>query len=535
MYKKDNRVGTCFQRWFLAASLLTTVFWFGNVVAADPGLEVLRIDYEPIRQGSNVLHVQVHNRTNQDRVLWTHIYTRSPDLSRGGIGWGKGFPEIIKANYAQRASFAYNIQGPVTGNTLLQITCYDAGTAADFSQETRREKQQPLKEMKRVGQELARAMTSPEREAPAELSRDILRIFEQLQEYMRGGQYGKLWERFTLNYQRSEFQGSDVDCLLRVMEPQNAIDTVFHWEKSAFLRLESFQVKASGENAILRATDPVTQEVWTIEFVQSKGQWRINNIIGYCMPCQRWDDWDDRLLPRLQKLETEHFLIYCYPGSTAAQDAQRIVQQREHAIAQIGSFLSVQMPGRIRLVFFETRDVKLLETGHQGMGWAEGRTVVEVYNRNEQLDPFHEMTHILASALGHPPALFREGLAVYMSERLGAAALEDLGGGVQTIDQRARELHENGTWIDLQELITYSEIGSQDSRPLIAYAEAASFVKFLIETHGREQFLETYTRLKNANNKDICQQNLQFLTDRYGVSLEGLQRQWLHRILSTQP
>jgi len=181
---------------------------------------------------------------------------------------------------------------------------------------------------------------------------------------------------------------------------------------------------------------------------------------------------------------------------------------------------------RIELVLFEDKKTKHWETGHQGMGWAFGKTMVEVYNEKESLDPFHETVHVLMGQFGSPPALFNEGFAVYMSERLGAHALKDLGGGQATIADRARELKAKEDWIALAELMTYTEIGSAESRSPIAYPEAASFVKFLIDTYGKEKFLQVYQTLKNTSNPEVRARNAAELETIYGRSVPQLQEAW---------
>ena len=43
-----------------------------------------------------------------------------------------------------------------------------------------------------------------------------------------------------------------------------------------------------------------------------------------------------------------------------------------------------------------------------------GNTIVEIYNKAQKLDPYHETVHVLMRSFGSPPALFNEGFAVYM-------------------------------------------------------------------------------------------------------------------------
>ena len=96
------------------------------------------------------------------------------------------------------------------------------------------------------------------------------------------------------------------------------------------------------------------------------------------------------------------------------------------------------------MILFEDGATKYSYTGHQGAGWAFGNTVVEIYNEKEKLDPYHETTHVLMRAYGSPPALFNEGFATYMSERLGAQALAAMQGGESSIYERVRELDGKG-------------------------------------------------------------------------------------------
>ena len=135
---------------------------------------------------------------------------------------------------------------------------------------------------------------------------------------------------------------------------------------------------------------------------------------------------------------------------------------------------------------------------------------------------------------GNPPALFNEGFAVYMSEKLGAKALESLGGGSSSLYARVKKLKNNGQWINLEELMIYNEIGSEKTQPYISYAEAGAFVKFLIEKYGRDKFLQIYQTLKNSDDKMVHKQNIKKLTDIYGRSLEKLEKEWEDTFLSFQ-
>jgi len=225
----------------------------------------------------------------------------------------------------------------------------------------------------------------------------------------------------------------------------------------------------------------------------------------------------------MEKRCTKHFDVYYFKESTAAREIDQIADQKDEGFQDICRFLGKDSDVRIRLVLFEDGRTKHAETGHQGRGWAYGSTIVEVYNEQEKLDPYHETTHVLMRPFGNPPALFNEGFAVYMSERLGTNALKDLGGGLSTIYQRVRELKSKDQWIEFEELITYTEIGSRESRPHIAYAEAASFAKFLIDEYGKAKFLLAYKELENSGSRIVHLRNKRTLQQIYGKSLSELE------------
>jgi hypothetical protein len=242
-------------------------------------------------------------------------------------------------------------------------------------------------------------------------------------------------------------------------------------------------------------------------------------------------DWQTRLLPKMRKRITKHFDIFCPKGSTAEKDIDKIAEQRDRGFREICRFLGKDSDVRIRMILFADAATKYSHTGHTGAGWAFGNTVVEIYNEKQRLDPYHETTHVLMRAYGSPPALFNEGFATYMSQRLGSHALDAMGGGESSIYERVRELSGKGELIALEELLTYTEIGSGESNPPVAYPEAASFVKFLIDTYDKDKFIKAYRTLRNSNDKATQQQNVKALEKIYDKSLDELKSQWKRAFL----
>jgi len=347
---------------------------------------------------------------------------------------------------------------------------------------------------------------------------DVMKAFTELQELIKTRDYDKAWQRFTSEYQMVEFSG--LDWFKGGVERGR-----FNWAREELLELEPKSVGKVGEILRLQATRG--DQTWTIDFVQTDGHWKVDWIRGYVPGLVRLANWKSTLLPNLQKRRTEHFDIHTFKGSTAERDIEKIAKTREEGHRAICDFIGSRSEARICLVFFEDKQTKHQRTGHQGAGWATGDTIVEVYNDKVQLDPYHETTHVLMRGRGNPPALFNEGFAVYMSERLGASSLKNLGGGQSTLHERVRALRSAGDWIPLAELLTYTEIGSTKSRPPVSYAEAGAFVKFLIERRGVEHFLKAYRTLRNSPSEDVQRRNADRLAGIYGQSIESLEKRWI--------
>jgi len=345
----------------------------------------------------------------------------------------------------------------------------------------------------------------------------VRKAFEQWQNSLRDRKYETAWGLLANGLRRSRKLGNDSQRFTKEWgSDENPMKTLF-----LNLRPESVTSMRVGEYAILNARH--AGQPWKIYFVMEDGQWKMRIF-------KRGErdrgDWQARLLPKMRKRITKHFDIFFHKGSTAEKEIDKIAEQRERGFREICRFLGKDSDVRIRMIFFEDAATKYSHTGHQGAGWAFGNTVVEIYNEKQRLDPYHETTHVLMRPYGAPPALFNEGFATYMSERLGSHALDAMKGGESSIYERVREFDGKGELIELEELLTYTEIGSGETNPPVAYPEAASFVKFLIDTYGKDKFLEAYRTLRNSGDKSVQQQNVEALHGIYGKSLDELKRQW---------
>ncbi|MCE5340181.1 MAG: hypothetical protein LLF92_03525 [Planctomycetaceae bacterium] len=507
---------------FLVAGLILfpAVLQAGEIISSNDNFEIYSINFEPIQQGKNVVFVDVKNKSDKTQNFAIHIYTRSPDYGKDGMGWGMGFVRVIEPNDTQHLRFIYKIQGPANDNTLLDIKFINPESLAY------NESEKPFYEKHYTGGELKCVLETNRRLQPAEEKvKELSATLKVIQTFIRNKEYREAWQFFSEDYKNAEFQALGAAELKKRMEPNEPLDSAFSWEKDDFLRLMPMGAFYKNENTLV-LTVANGRQTWKIDFIYDGVTYKIDWIAGYEPRVLMWQDWEKRLLPDMQKRSTAHFDFYYSKYSTARNDIDEICAQREKGFQEICQFLGKNSDAQITFIFFEDEKTKVQETGHQGKGWAYGSTIVEVYNRQTKLDPYHEIAHVLMQAYGNPPALFGEGFAVYISEHLGANALEYLGGEKLTVHQRTNDLKNKGQWIPLSQLITYTEIGSTESKPEIAYPLAGSFVKFLIDTYGKDKFLQAYRQLKNSDKTDVQKQNIKSIEQICGESLEQLEQEW---------
>jgi hypothetical protein len=237
---------------------------------------------------------------------------------------------------------------------------------------------------------------------------------------------------------------------------------------------------------------------------------------------------------KFQKANSPHFEVFCFPDSLASKELGSILKERELGFQKISATLGMTYSQPVRLFLFPDAASKRDVTGHTGDGLAYDNNIVEVYNEKTKLDPYHELTHIIAEQLGDPPAAFNEGLAVYMSESLGADALKNLGSPGKTVDEATVAARSQGKIIPLETLITFTDIGPEESNPQVSYPEAASLVKFLIKSYGLEKFRLAYSSLKNADDPKGVEANRQTFKRIYGAFPQEIERAWLAGLAKSQ-
>jgi hypothetical protein len=237
------------------------------------------------------------------------------------------------------------------------------------------------------------------------------------------------------------------------------------------------------------------------------------------------------LLDRFDRRAAPHFTIYAVRGMLTPAQLDTIAADRERAIAELARILAVQPPPGLRIVFYPDGPSKTTDTHHVGNGLARDNTLVEIRNDSVRLDPYHEIAHLMSGQLGWAPAWLNEGFAVYVTERLGADALEFIANPGRTVDETVCGFRQSGELLPMAELMRL-DIGPDESRPHIAYAQAASFVGFLAERFSLNALRRAFATVTPAATPE---ENEAAFTQAFGVSSGEAAGLWNDRLRSICP
>ena len=196
-----------------------------------------------------------------------------------------------------------------------------------------------------------------------------------------------------------------------------------------------------------------------------------------------------RAAPVFVSSESPHFVLTYARGGAAAGDIADIIAKRERAYAAITAFLGDPGGGKIKIKLYPDRS-SALSAG--GAGRTTGDEISVIYFAfspcYEKISYGHELTHALSCRLlggRHSVPLLAEGLAEYL-------------------DQSGRNPHE---WLSCKSRIfsvgakfrvEAADLAYGNGSSGLSYTKSGSFVKYLVESGGREKFLELYAAIREA-------------------------------------
>ncbi len=226
---------------------------------------------------------------------------------------------------------------------------------------------------------------------------------------------------------------------------------------------------------------------------------------------------------RLERRFAGRFDLWYQPGSPAERDLELLAAGVTDTLERLESLLSARLEQRITILLFADWRSKLVATGTSGWGWASGARTTMVYEGGGRAisgTSAHELCHLIAATVGHPPACFDEGLARLVGDTLGD--LKQVSSGSLAADEATAAFLEEGQLWSLPELLKLPDIGSRESRSEVAYPEAASFCAYLIRKLEFDGFRTLYATLDPSDFEG----NVALIEEACGASLSEIEDDW---------
>jgi len=206
--------------------------------------------------------------------------------------------------------------------------------------------------------------------------------------------------------------------------------------------------------------------------------------------------------------QSEHFSFYTRPGQSIPDWA---VEFNEYTYMEVTRLL----PGRevSQIQYYKYRSQEDLERvfGHPRKGYAdqtgEGGIVHSIYNYHP-----HEVIHALTYSIGRPPAFFEEGVAVAYDRW---SALHE--GDIHAL-ARSRLMQQR--LLPLCSILTTRDFQANDSA--IAYIEAGSFVRYLLDTYGPDKMWSLFELPRSSERQEIDAA----FQEIYGRPIAEMEREW---------
>jgi hypothetical protein len=214
-----------------------------------------------------------------------------------------------------------------------------------------------------------------------------------------------------------------------------------------------------------------------------------------------------------QIVATPHYVFHAAPGDTVDSEWQ------EEYHAWMTTALEIESAPRIE--YFKYRDVSHLRaiTGHTaGTGFTETHaprvhTIWPIDN--------HEVVHaVVIMTIGHPPALFNEGVAVAHQTFPDRGRFTPTWNGAD-LHQLARGYINTNRLPALTALLRGTDFFAHDGN--ITYPCAGSFVRYLIDTYGLAPF-KAY--VASARFNDVGSVTLTRFREAYGRPLDDIWNEW---------
>lgn len=226
---------------------------------------------------------------------------------------------------------------------------------------------------------------------------------------------------------------------------------------------------------------------------------------------------------RWLKKETNHYVFHYFSNSLAEKEIDTIAERQEKAFEKIISFLRVEPPKRkISYYLYPEAQTKkeLMGDDWYAQSIYKDFCVHILYTKNIKPIGEHEDTHLLSLTWGLSIGSLQEGLAEYL------VGHNWYGDGHENM---VKEGFKKGILSPINSLMSHDAwVKLPDENILYYYCLAGSFVKFLIEKHGREKFEKLY---RETDRKNSLEKNTKIFEKIYNFSIEEAEKEWKNNLL----
>lgn len=189
------------------------------------------------------------------------------------------------------------------------------------------------------------------------------------------------------------------------------------------------------------------------------------------------------------------------------------------------SQLNITLNEKLQYCKYRDKEHLMRVTGHNGNGYAEVGTLK--FHTIWQAEN-HECVHsIVTKLIGHPPALFNEGIAVaYQANYFGYPEFIP-GWNNQDFNTLSKAFKQNGSIPELDKLLGTNSYWDYDSN--ITYPISGSFVRYMINHYSLEK-MKAFITICDFNDSKAKIHNDFFTT--YGITIENAWSEWENFISS---
>jgi hypothetical protein len=227
----------------------------------------------------------------------------------------------------------------------------------------------------------------------------------------------------------------------------------------------------------------------------------------------------------LIKEETPHYFFYFQKESLAEKNIKSIIDIKEVHYEKVLNWLKLNNNRKINYYLYPSLKEKKFLMGDNSLGnaiWEE----LEIENRESNSKKFeihvvysekckfigeHEDTHLLSLPWGLSIYLFCEGLAQYMENSF-------MGEDLHVV---AKKLLQKNKLYSLEWLLENSNWNNVDS--VVIYPQVGSFIKYLIESYGKENFEKVYQ--STSRKKETAENSLE-INKVYQKNINQLEKEW---------